>query len=81
MYGNISAGSGLNFLQRDEDFTSDYLKRHQNKIIFGSDCADTAGHGNACDGAQIISTIKRLAPSKKIERKILYGNAKKMFQL
>jgi hypothetical protein len=81
MYGNISAGSGLNFLQRDEDFTRNYLKRHQNKLIFGSDCADTAGHGNACDGAQIISTIKRLAPSKKIERKILYGNAKKMFHL
>ena len=38
MYGDLSAGSGLNALTRDEDFTRDFLTRHHDKLLFGSDC-------------------------------------------
>jgi predicted TIM-barrel fold metal-dependent hydrolase len=80
MYGDLSAGSGLNALTRDEDFTRDFLVRHQDKLLFGSDCTDVEGSGPACQGAQTISTIRRLAASKKIERQLLYENAKKLFR-
>ncbi len=81
MYGDLSAGSGLNAYLRDEDFTRDFFDRHQDKLIFGSDCTDAVGEGKACDGSQIIATVRRLAPAKKVERKLLYENAKKMFRL
>ncbi|WP_018616960.1 amidohydrolase family protein [Segetibacter koreensis] len=81
MFGDLSAGSGLNALTRDEAFTRDYLNRHQNKLLFGSDCADMAGKGKDCDGSQIIEAVRRLAPTKEVERKLLYENAKKLFRL
>jgi predicted TIM-barrel fold metal-dependent hydrolase len=81
MYGDLSAGSGLNALTRDEDFTRDFLVRHQNKLLFGSDCTDVDGSGPACQGAQTIGAIRRLAANKTIERKLLYQNAKKLLRL
>ena len=81
MYGDLSAGSGLNALTRDEDFARDFLKRHQDKLVYGSDCSDPEGSGPKCQGAQTIATIRRLAGDKTIERKRLYGNAKKLFRL
>jgi predicted TIM-barrel fold metal-dependent hydrolase len=81
MYGDLSAGSGLNALTRDEDFARDFLTRHQDKLVYGSDCSDGEGTGPKCQGAQTITTIRRLAASKAIERKPLYGNAKKLFKL
>jgi predicted TIM-barrel fold metal-dependent hydrolase len=81
MYGDLSAGSGLNALTRDEDFARDFLTRHQDKLVYGSDCSDGEGAGPKCQGAQTIATIRRLAASKAIERKLLYGNAKKLFRL
>lgn len=80
MYGDLSAGSGLNAYRRDEEFTKDFFKRHQDKLLFGSDCADSVGAGEACTGAQTIALIRKLT-TKKIERKLLYENAKKIFQL
>jgi len=81
MYGDLSAGSGLNALTRDEDFTRDFLTRHQDKLVYGSDCNDLEGSGPKCLGAQTIAVVRRLAGSKVIERKLLYGNAKKLFRL
>jgi hypothetical protein len=80
MYGDLSAGSGLNALMRDEEFTRDFFKRHQGKLLFGSDCDDWVGSGTACQGAQTIATVRRLAPSKQVERKLLYGNAHRLFR-
>src|SRR5437762_5875283 len=37
MFGDHSAGSGLNFLTRDPDFAAGFLVRHQDKLLFGSD--------------------------------------------
>ncbi len=81
MYGDFSAGSGLGSLTRDEDHARGFIERHQNKLLFGSDCSDSLGTGKTCLGANIIPAIRNLSPSKEIERKILYGNSKKLFRL
>jgi len=81
MFGDLSAGSGLNALTRDKTFTPGFLERHQDKLLFGSDCTDVTGHVPECQGAKTIAAIRLYAPSKKIERRLLYGNAKKMFRL
>lgn len=81
MFGDLSAGSGLSSLLRDEDHAREFLHRHQDKLLYGSDCADAAGRGDECDGAKIIAAVRKLSASKKIERKLLYNNAKKLFRL
>lgn len=81
MYGDLSAGSGLGALTRDEEFTKDFLKRHQDKLLFGSDCADSIGADGACQGKDTIAAIKKFAPSREIERKLFFGNAKKLLRL
>lgn len=81
MFGDLSAGSGLNALTRDEAFARDFLERHQDRLLFGSDCSDAVGTGAGCQGSQTLATLRRLAPSRAIERKLLYENAKKLFRL
>jgi len=81
MYADLSAGSGLNALTRDEEFTRGFMERHQNKLVFGSDCNDKTGRLPDCQGAKTIAAVRRLAPSKAIERKLLCENAKQLFRL
>ncbi len=81
MFGDLSAGSGLNALIRDEAQTRGFLARHVDKLVFGSDCNDTLGRGPGCQGAQILAAVRRLAPDKKVERKILCETAKKLLKL
>ena len=81
MYGDLSAGSGLNALTRDASFTQDFLFRQQDKLVFGSDCSDAGGGGVTCQGAQTIAVIRRFAANRQIERKLLYENAKRIFRL
>jgi len=81
IYGDLSAGSGLNALTRDEEFARGFIERHQDKLMFGSDCDDWTGTGLACQGSQTLATLRRLAPTKAIERKLLHENAKRVFRL
>ena len=81
MYGDLSAGSGLNSMMRDEAHAREFLKRHQDKLLFGSDCNDRQANGPQCLGAKIIAAVKRFAPDKRAERKILYGNASKLLKI
>ena len=81
MYGDLSANSGLNSMLRDEVHARDFLKRHQNKLLFGSDCNDRQANGPQCLGAKIIAAVRRLAPDKQAERKMLYGNASKLLKI
>jgi predicted TIM-barrel fold metal-dependent hydrolase len=81
IFGDLSAGSGQNALTRDEGFARDFLTRHQDKLLFGSDCNDREAGGPQCIGAQTIAIIRRLAANRAIERKLLYENAKKLFRL
>lgn len=81
MYADMSAGSGLLALTRDEEHTTAFFDRHQDKILYGSDCADHFGRGPGCQGAQTIAAIRKLSPNKKVERKILWENSQKVFRL
>jgi len=81
MYGDLSATSGLSFLNRDEEHSRWFLEKHQDKLMFGSDCNDIFGRGPGCQGANTLAAIRRLVPSKQIERKLLFGNAKHLLKL
>jgi predicted TIM-barrel fold metal-dependent hydrolase len=80
-YADLSAGSGYNALTRDEDHYRQFLVRHQDKLVFGSDCSESIGTRPECVGANILAAIRRLAPEKAIERKVLYENAKRLLKL
>jgi len=45
LYGDLAANSGNNALSRDPEFTPGFLKRHESKLIYGSDCACSDGKG------------------------------------
>lgn len=81
MYGDLSAGSGLNALLRDEDHAREFLARHQNKLLYGSDCDDKDGQGDACSGSKCIAAVRRLAPSDAVRRKIFSENAVKLLKI
>lgn len=81
MFGDLSAGSGLNALTRDEGFTREFLTRHQDKLLFGSDCSDPVGEGEKCQGSQTLATVRRLAANKAIERKLLHDNATRLLKI
>lgn len=81
MYGDVSAGSGFNALSRDEDHARAFIARHQDKLLYGSDCSDQPGSGRVCHGAHLLAAIRRLAPDKQAERKILFHNARRILKL
>ena len=81
MYGDLSAGSGFNALTRDEEHTKAFFTRHQDKLIYGSDCEDFTGEISICQGAKTIAAVRRLAPTKNIERKLLCENAQRVFRI
>jgi predicted TIM-barrel fold metal-dependent hydrolase len=80
MFGDLSAGSGLNSMMRDEGHAREFLKRHQDKLLYGSDCNDRAGAGEGCLGANILAAIRRLA-EPSVATKILSGNARRLMRL
>lgn len=81
MYGDLSAGSGLNALRRDEDHAREFLKRHQNKLMYGSDCDDKYGEGPKCSGSQQLATVRKLAPDAVAVRKMLHDNAARVLKM
>ena len=81
LFGDLSANSGNNAMSRDPAFTADFLKRHQDKLMFGSDCTDKLGEGEKCLGAQILAAVRRLAPDTKIQSKIFHQNAMRVIKV
>ncbi|MGH9767907.1 MAG: amidohydrolase family protein [Blastocatellia bacterium] len=81
MYADLSAGSGLNAMLRDEDHAREFIKRHQDKLLYGSDCNDRVGEGEKCSGSQQLAAIRRLSPSEEVTRKILYGTARRVLRV
>jgi predicted TIM-barrel fold metal-dependent hydrolase len=81
MYADMSAKSGLNGMLRDEDHAREFLKRHQDKLMFGSDCPCRNARGPDCLGAQILAAVRRLAPTQTVTRKILCDNAVKLMKI
>ncbi len=81
MYGDLSAGSGRNSMERDEDHARDFIERHQNKLLWGSDCSDAFGTGPDCIGFNSKAILRRLAPNESTAGKILHDNAARLLEL
>lgn len=81
MYGDLSAGSGQNSLKRDEEQARGFIERHQDKLLFGSDCSDSDGRGENCIGANTLAILRRLAPDDMALKKILHDNAARIMRV
>jgi len=95
LYGDLAANSGNNALSRDPEFTKDFLKRHQDKLIFGSDCACNDGKGGGISqqgnpGASRLAgkcvaretlTLLKSTVSPAMFRKLTWENAHKTYRL
>jgi predicted TIM-barrel fold metal-dependent hydrolase len=95
LYGDLSANSGNNALSRDADFTRDFLTRHQDKLLFGSDCACADGRGTGiaqqnnprasrlagkCVARETLSLLQR-STTPAVFRKLAWGNAARLFPI
>lgn len=82
MFGDLSAGSGEGAFKRDPEHAKAFLARHQDKLLYGSDCDDSTADpaDPRCCGVRQIAQVRQWAPTKAAERKILYENARKLFR-
>src|SRR4030095_7357068 len=95
LFADCSANSGNNALSRDPSFTPDFLKRHQDKLLMGSDCSCADGHGTGvsetnnpaasrlaakCVARETLTVLKRSA-SPEIFHKIVWANAHNLLKI
>ena len=89
VYGDLSANSGRNFLQRDPEFAARFVERHRAKLMFGSDCGCQDGHGlgqpqgplkGLCTARETLTTLKKLC-SPALFRQITWDNAMQIYAL
>jgi uncharacterized protein len=95
LFGDLAANSGNNALSRDADFTRDFLKRHQDKLFFGSDCSCSDGHGGGvsqsnnpaasrlagkCVARETLTVLKR-STSADVFQKLVWGNIHKLLKI
>ena len=80
MYGDLSAGSGQNSMTRDEEHARGFIERHQDKLLYGSDCSDSDGQGEGCSGANTLAIIRRLSPDETALKKILHDNTARIMR-
>ena len=81
MYGDLSAGSGKNAINRDETHAAAFFLRHQDKLMLGTDCADPEGQGEKCSGSGQIANVRRLVTDPVARAKIFSGNARRIIRL
>jgi predicted TIM-barrel fold metal-dependent hydrolase len=85
MYADLSAGSGLGALGRDEAFSAGFLARHRKKLLFATDCAckDGAGgdHPQGCFANKSLPFLKRMVTDKDALEDILHNNAVRVIGL
>jgi len=92
LFGDMSAVSGNNAMARDPEFTGDFLKRQQDKLLFGSDCSCSDGHGEGynnpaaprmagkCVARETLSVLKR-STSPVVFQKIVWGNVHNLLRI
>jgi predicted TIM-barrel fold metal-dependent hydrolase len=95
LFGDLSANSGNNGLSRDPEFTASFLKRHQDKLIFGSDCACADGKGSGtgqpnnpaaarlagkCVARETLALLKA-SVTPAIFRKLVWENGHRTYRL
>lgn len=78
IFGDLSAGSGLRAMLRDEDHAAAFLDRHHKKLFYGSDCNDKDGQGNTCSGSRQLAMVRKLVKDPKKQQAILFGNANRV---
>ena len=81
LHADLSAGSGNNAMMRDPAAARDFFIRHQNKIMFGSDCPCRTGVGPTCVSAVKRTALASLKLDDPIMDKVLRENAKKLLKL
>jgi uncharacterized protein len=80
-YADLSAGSGANALARDEAHAREFLKRHQDKLLWGSDCEDVDTKSDRCVGLRQLAALRRLASDSVALEKILFRNASRVLKI
>jgi predicted TIM-barrel fold metal-dependent hydrolase len=83
LYADMSANSANNFLNRDPEFAAKFLERHQNKLMFGSDCPCPDGRGGTtgrCVARATLTALKKLA-SPNVFRKITWENSTRLLKV
>lgn len=95
LFADMSANSGNNAMSRDPEFTADFVVRHQDKLLFGSDCACADGHGRGvsqnnnpaaarmagkCVARETLSLLTR-SSSPAIFQKIVWGNVHRVLRI
>jgi uncharacterized protein len=80
-WGDLSAGSGNGALTRDPDFSKGFLTRHQDKLMYGSDCFCPTGTGPQCHAAAKLRFLDQFCSTEEIRNKILSGNARRLLKL
>ena len=66
---------------RDEDHARGFFERHQDKLLYGTDCGDPYGKGERCSGALCLAAIRRLTGSAQAVKKILRDNAARIIKI
>jgi uncharacterized protein len=95
LFGDLAANSGNNAMSRDPEFSVDFLKRHQDKLFFGSDCSCSDGHGGGvsqnnnpaaarlagkCVARETLSLLKG-STSPDVFQKIVWANVHKLLRI
>jgi predicted TIM-barrel fold metal-dependent hydrolase len=95
LFGDLSANSGNNALSRDSGFTAGFLQRHQDKLMFGSDCSCVDGKGmgigqannpaasrlaGKCVARETLTLLQQSA-SPAVFRKLTWENAHRIFAI
>jgi predicted TIM-barrel fold metal-dependent hydrolase len=80
-HGDLSAGSAASAILRDTQHARDFITRHQDKLMFGSDCGCTAGGMATCWAGIKLVALDSLELSPEVEQKIYLSNAGRMFGL
>jgi predicted TIM-barrel fold metal-dependent hydrolase len=95
LFGDLSANSGNNAMSRDASFTADFLRRHQDKLMFGSDCSCTDGKGTGiaqannpaaarlagkCVARETLALLQR-STTPAIFRKLAWDNAHTIYKI
>lgn len=95
LFGDLSANSGNNALSRDPEFTRAFLARHQEKLLFGSDCSCSDGHGSGvsqnnnpaaarmagkCVARETLTLLTR-STSPEVFQKLVWGNAQRLLRI
>jgi len=86
IYGDLSAGSGLNAITRDPDFARGFIERHSRKLLWGSDCNCVDGKGGGvsdgyCIAGRSLAALQKLVSSEAVFRRIVYENGASLLHL